>query len=179
MTLLKLSSNGSIFRITGPLCREFTGHRWIPLAKASDAELCLNNTQWSKQSRGWWFAMSSHSLWRHCSELVAGCNGIYGAQNSREGSDVFSSVQITFFTWWCHQMKTFSALLALCVGNWPVNSPQWRGALMFPLICAWINTWVNNSEAGDLRCHCAHYDVIVIKIFVMCQGIAPAITLMR
>ena len=33
------SSNGNIFRITGPLCREFTSHRWIPLTKASDVEL--------------------------------------------------------------------------------------------------------------------------------------------
>ena len=43
----------------------------------------------------------------------------------------------------------------------PVNSPhkgQWRRALMFSLICAWINGWVNNLEAGDLRCHLAHYD---------------------
>ena len=37
-----------------------------------------------------------------------------------------------------------------------VNSPhkgQWRRALMFSLICAWINGWVNNREAGDLRSH--------------------------
>ena len=33
------SSNGKIFRITGNLCGEFTGHRWIPRTKASDAEL--------------------------------------------------------------------------------------------------------------------------------------------
>ena len=33
------SSNGNIFRVTGPLCGEFTGHRWIPLTKASDAVL--------------------------------------------------------------------------------------------------------------------------------------------
>ena len=33
------SSNGHIFRVTGPLCREFPGRRWIPLTKASDAEL--------------------------------------------------------------------------------------------------------------------------------------------
>ena len=47
----------------------------------------------------------------------------------------------------------------------PVNSPhkgQWCGALMFSLICAWINGWVNNCEAGDLRRHLAHYDVIVM-----------------
>ena len=47
----------------------------------------------------------------------------------------------------------------------PVNSThkgQWRPVLMFSLICAWINGCVNNREAGDLRCHHAHYDVIVM-----------------
>ena len=47
----------------------------------------------------------------------------------------------------------------------PVNSPhkgQWRGALMFSLICAWTNSWVNNRDAGDLRRHRAHYDVTVM-----------------
>ena len=33
------SSNGNIFCVTGPLCGEFTGHQWILLTKASDAEL--------------------------------------------------------------------------------------------------------------------------------------------
>ena len=33
------SSNGNIYRVTGPLCGKFTGHRWIPLTKSSDAEL--------------------------------------------------------------------------------------------------------------------------------------------
>ena len=51
--------------------------------------------------------------------------------------------------WWRHQIKTFSALLALCAGNLPVtgDSPhkgQWRGALLCSLICVWINGWVNN-----------------------------------
>ena len=36
---LMTSSNGNIFRVTGPLCGEFTGHRWIPNTKASDAGL--------------------------------------------------------------------------------------------------------------------------------------------
>ena len=36
------SSNGSIFHVTGPLWGEYTGHQWIPLSKASDAEF-------------WWF----------------------------------------------------------------------------------------------------------------------------
>ena len=63
------------FRVTGPLCREFTGHRWIPLTKASDAEL------------------------------------------------------------WC-----------------------------FLRFAAWMNGWVNNREAGDLRRHHSHYDIIVMVL---------------
>ena len=70
--VMMTSSNGNIFRVTGHLCGEFTGHRWIPRTKASDAEL-------------WWF-----------------------------------------------------------------------------FICAWINCWVNNAQAGDLRRHRAHYDVTLM-----------------
>ena len=62
--------NGNMFHVTGHLGGEFTGHRWIPRTKASNAEL------------------------------------------------------------WC-----------------------------FSLICAWMNDWVNNREAGDLRSHRTHYDV--------------------
>ena len=52
-------------------------------------------------------------------------------------------------SWWRHQMETISASPAICAGNSPVpvKSPhkgQWRGALMFSLMSAWINDWVNN-----------------------------------
>ena len=70
---MRTSSNGNIFRVTGPLCGEFTGHRWISPHKG-----------------------------------------------------------------------------------------RWRGVLMFSLICDWINGWVNNLEAGDLRRHRAHYDATVM-----------------
>ena len=51
------------------------------------------------------------------------------------------------------------------IHRFPVNSPhrgQWRGALMFSLICTWINGWVDNGVAGDLIRHHAHYDVTVM-----------------
>ena len=51
------------------------------------------------------------------------------------------------------------------IHRWPVNSPhkgQWCGALIFSLISAWINGWMNNREAGDLRHHRACYDVTVM-----------------
>ena len=47
----------------------------------------------------------------------------------------------------------------------PLNSPQkgqWRRALMFSLICVWINGWVNNREAVDFRRYRTHYDIIVM-----------------
>ena len=58
----------------------------------------------------------------------------------------------------------------------PVNSlhkGQWHGALMFSLMCVWINGWVNNREAGDLRRYRAHYDVTgMIFFMVVCWHIA-------
>ena len=74
---MMMSSNGSIFHVTGPLCGEFISDQWIPCTKASDKEL------------------------------------------------------------WC-----------------------------FSLICTSIYGWVNNSEVGDLRCHHAHYDIIVMLLSV-------------
>ena len=92
-------------------------------------------------------------------------------------------------SWWRHQMETFSALLAICAGNSPVPviSPhigQWRGALLFSLISAWISGWVNNREAGDLRRNHAHYDVILMMFcapysYVVCNIVLCCITIYR
>ena len=71
--------------------------------------------------------------------------------------------------WWRHQMETFPRYWPFVRGihrSTPVNSlhkGQWRRALMFSLICAWINGSVNNREADDLRRHRAHYDVYVMQ----------------
>ena len=49
------SSNGNIFRVTGPLCGEFTGDLWIPLTKASDAELwCFLSSAPEQRLRKQW-----------------------------------------------------------------------------------------------------------------------------
>ena len=70
-------------------------------------------------------------------------------------------------SWWRHQMETFSALLAICAGNSPVPGefPTQRPVTQsfdVSLLCVGINGWVNNGEAGHLRRHRAHYDVIVM-----------------
>ena len=64
-------------------------------------------------------------------------------------------------------METFTRNWPFVRGihRFPMNSPhkgQWRGALMFSLICVWINGWVNNREVGDLRRYRAHSDVTVM-----------------
>ena len=46
-----------------------------------------------------------------------------------------------------------------------LHKGHWCGALMFSLICVWINDWVNNREAGDLRRHRGHYDVTVMIFY--------------
>ena len=65
--------------------------------------------------------------------------------------------------------KPLSALLAFCAGNSPVTGefpaqrPVTRSFDVFFFICARINGLGNNGNAGDLRRHFAHYNVIVMK----------------
>ena len=73
------SLNGNLFRVTGPLWGESTGHRWIPLTKTSDAELwCFlwsppEKKRLSKQSRRRWFETPLRLSWRYCN----GINVVY------------------------------------------------------------------------------------------------------
>ena len=75
-------------------------------------------------------------------------------------------------------METCSALLALYVGNSPVNSPHkghCRGALKFAFICICTKGWASNLDAGNLRRHRVHYDVAVMNygtkvLLTKCSG---------
>ena len=74
---------------------------------------------------------------------------------------------VSLYPWCRHQMKTHDDVIkwkffprywpfVRGIHRSPVNSPhkgQWCGALLFSLICAWINAWANIREAGDLRRH--------------------------
>ena len=65
---------------------------------------------------------------------------------------------------WKHFPRNWPFVGGIHRSRWiPRTKGQLRGALMFSLICVWINGQVNNSEVGDLRLHRGHYDVIVIK----------------
>ena len=65
------SSNGNIFRVTGPLCGEFTGPGEFPaqrpVTRSFDVFFDLRlNKRLSKQPPGWWFETLLLSLWRQC-----------------------------------------------------------------------------------------------------------------
>ena len=65
------SSNGNIFRVTGPLWGEFTGEfpSQRPVTRSFDVFFALRlNKRLNKHSRRWWFETPWHPLWRHCDD---------------------------------------------------------------------------------------------------------------
>ena len=124
-------------------------------------------------------------MWRDCNDWTSALVGHSFLALKFEGRHSIYPIGIVvkycfkllYHAWWRHQMETFSALLAICAGNSPVigeflQKAGWHGALMFSLICAWINGWVNNGDAGDLTRHRAHYDVAVMVC--KCIGAKPS-----
>ena len=138
---------------------------WVAAAVSGGWECGANAAQSTKTP------LALVTLWQN-TELhnVCGCRSTWKPyweltyQHDSTGSRAWKSN-----TWWRHQMEIFPRYWPLVRGlhRPPVNSPhkgQWRRALMYILICAWINRWVNNREASDLRRHLAHYDVILMNI---------------
>ena len=80
--IMMTSSNGNIFRLTGPLCGEFTGPSEFPaqrpVTRGFDVFFDLRpNKRLSKQPWGWWFETPSWSLWSQCNvQELCGCLGI-------------------------------------------------------------------------------------------------------
>ena len=57
----------------------------------------------------------------------------------------------------CHNLIRFTYQVI----QYNIPPPQWRGALMFSLICAWINGWINNRWFETPSCllwrHCNEF----------------------
>ena len=95
------------------------------------------------------------SLW-----LANRCTTLVMLTNSPDKKVFFAL--ITGYMMTSSNWNIFRGTGHLC-GEFTGPTGQWRGALMFSLICVWINdSRVNNPEAGDLRRYRAHYDVIVM-----------------
>ena len=70
------SSNGNVFRVTGPFCAgnspvpgEFPAQR--PVTRSFDVFFDLRpDKRLSKHWWGWWFETPSRPLWRHCNDFL-------------------------------------------------------------------------------------------------------------
>ena len=129
------------------------------------------NKRLSKQSWDWWFDTLLCPLWRHSNDKWAGNRRC----SEESGVILFWGWRRNISGWLSHdgviKRRHFPRYWPFVRGihRWPVDSPhkgQWRGFLMFYLICVWINGWAKNWDAGDLRCRRAHYDVTVMKCHV-------------
>ena len=112
----------------------------------------------------WWSISLTHicTTW---AQRVHSFGPTHHIQRHGSWTTLLNPLKANFSARMTSSMETFSALLAICAGNSPVTGDkgQLRGALMSSWTCAWINSWVNIGEAGDLRRHRTHYDVIVMR----------------
>ena len=143
------SSNGNIFRVTGHLCGEFTGLRWIPAQRPVTrsfnvfVDLRLNK-RLSKQSWGWWFETLSRPLWRHC-------NGMH----------ISWDVQ-SHYVWWmgvCCEAKLFTRIgfkHHTANSHFYSNSCKTSGNVraiwphgVFLIICqTWLSEYIHKDRIG-------------------------------
>ena len=103
----------------------------------------------------------TNSMWGDESEAVAPIIWLYQIVDGQREEVFFPDLLITLL---CYDFPLYWPFV-LGIHRSLVNSlhkGQWHGALMFSLICARMNDWVNNCEACDLRRHRAHYDVTVM-----------------
>ena len=112
LAVMMTSSNGNIFRVTGLLCGEFTGHRWIPpqrsVTRNNDVfiDMCLNK-RLSKQSWGWWFVVPLCPLWSHCNVMDSDQRETYSNHLQPHSLSRISTVQDWELTNWSRDKLHF------------------------------------------------------------------------
>ena len=120
--------------------------------------LFLCETRWLNQRRRQITELTSLSCW-----ILTGLLSNIMKKHTAVQALLWSTAVCS---WWRHQMEASSALPALCDVDSSANS-KWRRTLMFSLICAWINGWANNRNAGHLRRHRAHCNITVKYRFTL------------
>ena len=106
-----------------PFVRETTGHRWIPLTKASDALWCFFDLRLhkrlSRQPRRLWSEKPSRSLWRHR-------NGLGYFHFPRTYVTIALSHNALHNWLWCHTKHTIRASGTGCRD---INIAVWRARI--------------------------------------------------
>ena len=98
---------------------------------------------------------------RHADCTVVACSNQLYWYIHKAWSNCITNVPSNCNSWWRHQIKTFSALLVICAGEFPAQGPVTRSFDVF--FDLRLNKRLSKqSWAGDLRRHRAHYDVIVM-----------------
>ena len=173
------SSNGNIFRVTGPLCGEFTGSGEFPtqrpVTRSFDVFFDLRlNKRLSKQPWGWWFETLSWSLWRQCnairlrilwvwvSTLVCAITVylrlilwlIYSIQYNDMTSLMISHPTIPKSIVACKTLATNIFQTKLLAMEWLQNH-------ILPVVTGtWVlaskSFWKNSRVVGDVRCQDTH-----------------------
>ena len=189
--IMMTSSNGNICRVTGPLCGEFTGLRWIPHTKAGDAELwCFLRliTRLSKHSRGWSFETISRPLWRHCNYVIWGWDVCHwfrkfpGKNNCQHTSPLGHYAAITkkqrqfrycddlkmMFNCYSVRQTSLNSLIVLAVHikPWNLSVMGSDNSLSLNLETVWSIKW------SHLNFHCTNVPVDVV-VSVTTDKLAP------
>ena len=139
-------------------CINATGINWWSVNIASGSVLVPSGnkplTYWPIQTESRRLYVKSSTFTRQQRDLMESARLMLALCQKRHYDDVIK---------WNHFPRYWPFVQGI---HWsPVNSlhkGQWRGALMIYLIRGWINGWVNNREAGDMRRHLVHYDVTVM-----------------
>ena len=112
-----------------------------------------------------WAALAKVMSWRQATTNIKHDRGPWRCTRSSDHSAWRVSFNYVMMTSSNGNIFRITGHLYGKIHRSPVNSPhndQWRWLLMLSLICGWINGWANIREAGDLKIHRAHYDVIVM-----------------
>ena len=150
-------------------CRQATSHYLSQWWSRSLSPYGITRPQWvnglvcAKCTSQWWFLYKGPIM--QTSFVLFFTVNLSKPFNQKSCFRYLRHLNMIYIIKWKHLLHYWPFVWG--IHRSPVNSShkgQWRGALMFSLICAWINHWLNNREASDLRCHHAHYDIIVMKL---------------
>ena len=145
------SSNGNIFRVTDPLCGEFTGPVEFPtqrpVTRSFDVFFDLRLNKWcSKQPWGWWIETLSCSLWRHC-------NGQRHAKTTAQRHP---------------NVHTPSQALTCC---W---SPFYKHGLT--LIPAWISNYIHYKVWDEFISPFPNFNSVAVEVWEWISNFVPHFT---
>ena len=157
------SSNGNIFRVTGPLYGEFTGHWWIPRTKGQWRGALMFSLIWglnkrvSKQSRRCWFETPSCSLWCHCDVIKS--STLYFPFIDRSSTGLWRHLLWTIrpFCGWCievagsgcigwlwclHSLQTPTERGVCCQADKEMVFNNCSGEIWMKILISMIDDWI-------------------------------------